>query len=141
MLSSISKILEKMVCNNLVHHLESNNLLYTHQYGFLPKKSTEHNLLHLTNFVAEALNEGSFAIGVFLDLKKAFDVCSHDILLTLFHTGGFLIAFKFCMVSPPYRFTVVILYPSWLINHTVLPYFLGHKLARLPYDVPLNKLR
>jgi hypothetical protein len=27
------------------------------------------------------LNEGSFAIGVFLDLRKAFDVCSHPILL------------------------------------------------------------
>jgi orotidine-5'-phosphate decarboxylase len=69
MLSSISKILEKMVGNSLIHHLESNNLLYTHQYGFLPKKSTEHNLLHLTNFVAEALNEGMFSVGVFLDLK------------------------------------------------------------------------
>ena len=76
-----------MVGNSLIHHLESNNLLYTHQYGFLPKKSTEHNLLHLTNFVSEALNEGMFSVGVFLDLKKAFDVCSHEILLKKLKNG------------------------------------------------------
>jgi hypothetical protein len=38
-------------------------------------------LLHVTNRITEALNDGKFCIGIFLDLKKAFDVCSHDILL------------------------------------------------------------
>jgi hypothetical protein len=52
-----------------------------HQYGFLPKKSTEHNLLQILNYVTTALNDGMFCIGVFLDLRKAFDVCSHTILL------------------------------------------------------------
>ena len=32
--SSISKILEKMVATQLISHLELNNLLYEHQYGF-----------------------------------------------------------------------------------------------------------
>jgi hypothetical protein len=47
LLSSISKILEKIVAEKLVHHLSSNNLLYNHQYGFLPKRSTEPNLMQL----------------------------------------------------------------------------------------------
>jgi hypothetical protein len=81
LLSSISKILEKIVAEKLVHHLTTNDLLYVHQYGFLPKKSTEHNLLHVVNYISQALNDGKFCIGVFLDLKKAFDVCSHPILL------------------------------------------------------------
>jgi hypothetical protein len=81
LLSSISKVLEKIVSEKLLHHLTANDLLYVHQYGFLPKKSAEHNLLHIVNFVTNALNEGNYCIGVFLDLKKAFDVCSHSILL------------------------------------------------------------
>jgi hypothetical protein len=81
LLSSISKVLEKIVAEKLIYHLLSNNLIYQHQYGFLPKKSTEHNLLHIVNFITRALNEGMYCMGVFLDLRKAFDVCSHEILL------------------------------------------------------------
>ena len=81
LLSSISKILEKIVAQKLISHLLENDLLYVHQYGFLPNRSTEHNLLQILNFITKALDEGNYCIGVFLDLKKAFDVCSHEILL------------------------------------------------------------
>ena len=81
LLSSISKILEKFVANQLVNHLEHNKLLYEHQDGFQRNKSTVHNLTHLTNFVSKELKEKKFVIGVFLDLKKAFDVVNHGILL------------------------------------------------------------
>jgi hypothetical protein len=81
LISSISKILEKIVADKLVTYLTSNDLLYVHQYGFLPKKSTEHNLLHVVNYISNSLNDSNFCIGEFLDLKKAFDVCSHPILL------------------------------------------------------------
>jgi hypothetical protein len=81
LLSSISKILEKIVAEKLLFHLTENDLLYTHQYGFIPKRSAEHNLLHIVNYVSAALNDGNYCVGVFLDLKKAFDVCSHSILL------------------------------------------------------------
>jgi hypothetical protein len=81
LLSSISKILEKIVSEKLLNHLTSNDLLYVHQYGFIPKRSAEHNLMHILNYVSTALNGGNYCVGVFLDLKKAFDVCSHTILL------------------------------------------------------------
>jgi hypothetical protein len=81
LVNSFSKILEKMVAIDLANHLDLNNLLYEHQYGFQRGKSTEHNLIQVTNFIGEALNEGNWCIGVFLDLKKAFDTVNHGILL------------------------------------------------------------
>jgi hypothetical protein len=70
-----------MVAVDLYNHLDLNNLIYKHQCGFQRNKSTEHNLIHVTNFVGQAINEGNLCIGIFLDLKKAFDTVQHDILL------------------------------------------------------------
>jgi hypothetical protein len=77
----MSKVFEKIVAEKLVQHLTTNDLLFSHQYGFLPKNSTDHNLLHVINYISQALNDDNFCIGVFLDLKKAFDICSQSILL------------------------------------------------------------
>ncbi len=81
LLSSISKVLEKLVSFQLVTLLELNNLLYKHQYGVQKKISTEHNLLHISNYMFHALNNKKKCLGIFLDLRKAFDVYSHEILL------------------------------------------------------------
>ena len=88
LLSTLSKILEKIVSIQLVNHLELNKLIYKHQYGFQRNKSTEHHLIHLSNFVSNAINENKYCIGVFLDLKKAIDVCSHSILIKKFKKLG-----------------------------------------------------
>jgi hypothetical protein len=81
LLSSISKVLEKIVAEKLIEHLLSNDLIYMHQYGFLPNRSAEQNLIQIVNYISDALNENMYCVGIFLDLKKAFDVCSHEILL------------------------------------------------------------
>ena len=81
LLNSISKILEKIVAVQLVNHLELNNLLNKFQFGFQKGKSTEQILLLVIDYISKAINEGEYCIGIFLDLKKAFDVCSHPILL------------------------------------------------------------
>jgi hypothetical protein len=81
LLSTLSKILEKIISVQLVNHLDRNDILYEHQYGFQRGKSTEQNLIHAFNYIGKALNKNKYCIGVFFDLKKAFDVCSFDILI------------------------------------------------------------
>jgi len=75
---TFSKILEKIVATKLTNHLELNRLLYKYQYGFQRGKQTEHNLIHLLNFVSNAINKNKYCIGIFLDIKKAFNCVQHD---------------------------------------------------------------
>ncbi len=82
LVSTFAKIIEKFVAIKLTNHLELNKLITPNQFGFQRGLSTEHCLLHLTNYVAEALNNNKYAIGIFLDLQKAFDVVNHGILLS-----------------------------------------------------------
>jgi Reverse transcriptase (RNA-dependent DNA polymerase) len=69
------------VANKLVNHLELNRLRNLNQFGFQHGKNTEQNLDKSLNIITEVLNKGDFCIGVFIDLCKAFNVCSHKILL------------------------------------------------------------
>jgi hypothetical protein len=48
------------------------------------------NLIQLVYYIAEAINENLYCIGVFLDLKKAFDVCLHEILLAKLQKMGII---------------------------------------------------
>jgi Reverse transcriptase (RNA-dependent DNA polymerase) len=81
LLSSISKVLEKAVACRLVNHLKDNKLLCEDQFGFQEGFSTVHHLLKLTNHVTKELNKKNYTLAIFLDLKKAFDVVPHGILL------------------------------------------------------------
>ncbi len=69
------------MAEKLIEHLLANDLLYLHQYGFLPNRSSQQNLIQIVSYISSALNDNMYCIGIFLDLKKAFDVCSHEILL------------------------------------------------------------
>ena len=90
LLSSISKILEKIVSLKLVNHLEINKLISPKQFGFQRNKNTQQNLLNVVNFISKAINEEQFCIGIFLDLRKAFDVCNHKILFKKLINKGIL---------------------------------------------------
>lgn len=81
LLSSISKIFEKIINNRLVNYLENKALLSKNQFGFRPKLSTADAVHELTDFVTHELDKGNKTIGIFLDLAKAFDTVPTPILL------------------------------------------------------------
>ena len=81
LLSNINKIFEKLVYSRLRSFLNLHNCIYDLQFGFREKHSTNHALFSLTEMVREALDNGNFACGIFIDLQKAFDTVDHQILL------------------------------------------------------------
>ena len=78
---NLSKLIEKSAHKRLYNFLEKYSLLFEKKYGFCVKMSTNHTLIDITNKIQEACDKGSFACGVFLDFKKAFDTVNHNILL------------------------------------------------------------
>ena len=98
LLSTFSKILERIVYNRLYTHLDTHSLLSPNQFGFRPHHSTTHPMTLLINKLTDSLNHKKHSIIIFCDLKKAFDTCNHSILLSklssLGVTGTSLIWFK-----------------------------------------------
>ena len=72
-LPSVSKILERLVCNQLKSYMKENNVLCDEQSGFRQNHSTVTSLLKVTDDWLKALDGGLYTGAVFIDLKKAFD--------------------------------------------------------------------
>ena len=87
LLSNISKLIEKLLYNRLHKFLNQNKCLFNYQFGFRNHHSTNHALISITEKI-NALDEGKFACGVFIDFQKAFDTVNHKILISkLEHYG------------------------------------------------------
>ena len=78
---SLSLCLCLCLCLSLYGYLSSNHLLTKHQSGFRSLHSTVTALLDATNEWYLNMDQGNTNAVVFLDLAKAFDTVSHEILL------------------------------------------------------------
>ena len=81
LLSNLNKILEKIIHERIYKFLEDYQCIYSLQFGFRKKHSTNHALIDITETIRQALDNKKFACGIFVDLQKAFDTVNHGILI------------------------------------------------------------
>uniref|UniRef100_A0A8C6T7P7 Reverse transcriptase domain-containing protein n=1 Tax=Neogobius melanostomus TaxID=47308 RepID=A0A8C6T7P7_9GOBI len=88
LLPQFSKILEKVYNSRLDSFIERCNLLSDNQFGFRNNHSTSHALFDIIEEITNAVDNKKYAIGLFIDLSKAFDTINYDILINkLEHYG------------------------------------------------------
>ena len=80
-LCALSKILQRHVHDSLYTYIMSHNMLHDCQSGFRAKHSCETALNHMVHKWASAIDKGLVNGVVMLDLRKAFDLVKHTILL------------------------------------------------------------
>ncbi|KAK3566179.1 hypothetical protein QTP86_028434 [Hemibagrus guttatus] len=88
LLSFLSKILERVVCNQLSDYLMQNNLLDPNQSGFKAAHSTETALLAVTEKLHAARSAKLSSVLILLDLSAAFDTVNHKTLLSTLRSLG-----------------------------------------------------
>jgi hypothetical protein len=81
LLTSFSKVIEKLIYARLLDHTTTNSILVNKQYGFITQYSTEKATFSLINNILTALNNNLKIGGIFCDLQKAFDCVNHKILV------------------------------------------------------------
>ena len=80
-LPAISKLLERVVLNQLNQYLAENNLHCPVQSGYRPHHSCETLLVRMTDDIFKETQSDNIVILVLLDLSAAFDTIDHGILL------------------------------------------------------------
>ena len=89
LLPLISKVIEEVIHNQTSTFLNSKNLLYTYQYGFRKKHSTDFCLSYLNDKILKGFDKGMMTGMILIDLQKAFDTIDHDVILQKLYAIGF----------------------------------------------------
>ena len=76
-----SKILEKLFSNRLLSFCNKLNIINDEQFGFRKNISTLNSIETLQKKVIESLDSNKYFVGLFVDIKKAFDTVNHRILI------------------------------------------------------------
>ena len=125
LLSSLSKVFEKLLHKRMVKFFNKNNLFTPVQYGFRKTSSCAHAIAEVTDFIRGEIDKKSSGISCFIDLQKAFDSLDHGILLAKLSNYGFR--------GPIYNIMV-----DYLSNRSQYVYVNGNRsdIAKITTGVP-----
>ena len=72
LLTTMSKLLEKVVCKRVYKFLTDNDQLYESQYGFRSQHSCDNAVGEVVSRIVKNLEYGYTSVAIFLDLSKVF---------------------------------------------------------------------
>lgn len=78
----LCKIMEQILLETMMRHMENREMTGDNQYGFTKGKSCLTNLMAAFGSVTEVVDERRVADVIYLDLCKAFVSVSHNILVS-----------------------------------------------------------
>ena len=110
LLNCFGKIFEKLLYKQFIQFIEKHNILYLYQFGFRHDFSTTLALIDTIDDIKFHLDKGEYVLGVFLDIRKAFDSINHAVMLEkLEHYGfrGHSLKFLQSYLTNRQQFTVV----------------------------------
>ena len=82
------KLMESLIKEKIVSHLEKNKLISKSQHGFMRGRSCTTNLVEFMNKLTEAMDNSTPVDVVYLDFAKAFDKVPTRRLLKKLHAHG-----------------------------------------------------
>ena len=81
LLPGFSKLFELAMCRRLLKFMNDCSLFSSNQHGFLRGKSTQTAIYQFVQSVLKYLENGEAALGMFLDLSKAYDCLDRGLLV------------------------------------------------------------
>jgi hypothetical protein len=86
--SVVCKVMERIIKDNIVKHLNDHDIIKDSQHGFTRGRSCLTNLLEFFEEVYERIDEGKPVDVIYLDFAKAFDKVPHVRLAKKLQAGG-----------------------------------------------------
>jgi hypothetical protein len=84
-----AKLFERLIKNQLNTYLSSTLFYSPSQFGFRANHSTEQATAIFTSYIYDAIDRGKVAVGISIDIRKAFDCINHKILIEKLKTLKF----------------------------------------------------
>ena len=85
----LSKILERVVFNQMITYLNDNNLLHPNHHAYRAQHNTTTALIQMYDGWLQAVEDGKMAGVCLLDMSAAFDVVDHGLLLKKLELYGY----------------------------------------------------
>ncbi|GFT22565.1 RNA-directed DNA polymerase from mobile element jockey [Trichonephila clavipes] len=78
LINATAKIFERIILTRIKSHCKAIDCIPPEQCSFQEGHSTLHQLIRVTNIINEGFAHKFYTVGVFLDVKRAFDKMWHD---------------------------------------------------------------